>query len=86
MPKGRVGGLSGNVGQVLSEDNQIYNFNINVVKGTIANNKEIEFELDGNQNIKIIFGDGKPKTTSPKKKVKKETINTDTKELLTEEK
>ena len=85
MPRGKIGGYHGNVGQVLSEGN-VYNFHINNGEGGISNGKEIDFELDGNGNVKIIFGDGKPKKTSPKK-IKKETLNNkDTKELLTEEK
>ena len=85
MPRGKIGGYHRNVGQVLSEGN-VYNFHINNVEGGISNGKEIDFELDRNGNVKIIFGDGKPKKTSPKK-IKKETLNNkDTKELLTEEK
>jgi len=82
MPKGKVGGLHGNVGQILSEGN-VYNFHIKNVEGGIFNGKEIDFELDEYGNVKVIFGDGKPKKKSSKK-VKKETINIDTKEFLTE--
>lgn len=82
MPKGVIGGFHGSTGQVLSEGN-VYNFNLNNVQGHIDNGKEIEFEFDANGNVKVIFGDGKPKTTSSKKKVK-ETVNSDTKELLIE--
>jgi len=82
--KGTIGGLHGRVGQVLHEGN-VYNFHINNVQGGIHNGKEIDFELDENGNVKIIFGDGKPKKKSLKR-VKKETLNIDTKQLLTEEK
>ena len=81
MPKGKIGGFYGNNGQVLSEGN-VYNFHLNVAQGSIENGKEIDFELDEHGNVKVIFGNGKPK----KKSVKKETTNTDTRDLLTEEK
>tara|TARA_B100001245_G_C22845969_1_gene406617 strand:+ start:158 stop:409 length:252 start_codon:yes stop_codon:yes gene_type:complete len=83
MPKGKIGGFAGSSGQILSEGN-VYNFHLNNVQGGISNGKEIDFELDELGNVKIIFGDGKPKKKSPK--IKKETTNIDTKELLTEEK
>jgi len=54
MPRGKIGGYHGNVGQVLSEGN-VYNFHINNVEGGISNGKEIDFELDGNGNVKIIL-------------------------------
>ena len=81
MPRGKIGGFHGNVGQVLHEGN-VYNFHINNVQGGIRNGKEIDFEFDENGNVKVIFGDGKPKKKSPK--IKKETVNIDTKEFLTE--
>lgn len=84
MPKGKIGGFSGNVGQVLHEGN-VYHFHIKNVEGGIFNGKEIDFEWDQNGNVKVIFGDGKPKKKSPKR-IKKETTNIDTKQLLTEEK
>lgn len=82
--KGTIGGFHGNVGQVLHEGN-VYNFHIQTVEGGIFNGKEIDFELDDNGNVRVIYGDGKPKKKSPKR-VKKETLNIDTKQLLTEEK
>ena len=47
MPRGKIGGFHGNVGQVLHEGN-VYNFHINNVEGGIRNGKEIDFEFDEN--------------------------------------
>ena len=58
MPKGTIGGLHGDTGQVLSEGNT-YNFNINIVDGGLKNCQEIEFELDETgDRIKVIYGTG----------------------------
>lgn len=83
MPKGIIGGLHMNTGQVISEGN-VYNFNIANVQGTVVNQQEIDFELDDNGNVKVIFGKGvapapkpavpeaaptpKPKSSRPKPK------------------
>ena len=82
MPKGKIGGFHGNVGQVLSEGN-IYNFNISSVQGSISNQQEIEFELDNEGNVKVIFGAGieKKKVVAVEKTAKMEK-----KTFLTEEK
>ena len=86
MPKGKIGGFHGNVGQVLSEGN-IYNFNISNVQGSISNQQEIEFELDDEGNVKVIFGTGANKPVA-KKETTRETTSEKLrkKSLLTEEK
>ena len=83
MAKGRVAGFHNTTGQVLSEGN-VYNFNINIVQGSIENQEEIEFELDDNGNLKVIYGTGATKQIIKKKK--QESKNTSSKILLTEEK
>ena len=83
MAKGKIGGFHSGTGQVLSEGN-VYNFNVNIVQGSITNQEEIEFELDENGKIKVIYGKGAEKP-QPKKK-KQESKNTPSKILLTEEK
>mgnify|MGYP001167791173 CR=1 FL=1 len=86
MPKGFIGGFHGNVGQILSEGN-IYNFNINIVKGVIANQQEVEYELDAEGNVKFIIGTGVNKSvekTEPKKETTSAKLRK--KSLLTEEK
>jgi len=94
MPKGIIGGLYGNTGQVLSEGN-IYNFNVEIVDGGIRNQQEIEFELSPEGSVKVIYGTGATKPTkapAPKQKQKqKENISSPSKLvgkniLLTEEK
>jgi hypothetical protein len=99
MPKGTIGGLHGDTGQVLSEGNT-YNFNINIVDGGLKNCQEIEFELDETgDRIKVIYGTGATKPTkapAPKQKQKqnkKENITSsspsklvDNRDFLTEEK
>jgi len=97
MLKGKIGGLFGQTGQVLSEGNT-YNFNINIVDGGLKNCQEIEFELDETgDRIKVIYGTGATKPTkapAPKQKQnKKENITSsspsklvDNRDLLTEEK
>ena len=83
MAKGKIGGLHNTTGQVLSEGN-VYNLNINIVQGSIENQNEIEFELDDNGNVKVIYGVGAVKP-QPKRK-KQESKNKSNKILLTEEK
>jgi len=61
MPKGIVGGLYGERGQVLSEGN-VYNFNIDIVSGCVTNKQEVEFELE-NGRLKVVYGDGAKKPT-----------------------
>ena len=86
MPKGFIGGFHGNVGQVLSEGN-IYNFNINIVKGVIANQQEVEYELDAEGNVKLIIGTGANKPVEQKEPQKETTsAKLRKKSLLTEEK
>ena len=95
MPKGQIGGLHGNTGQILSEGN-VYNFNVNIVDGGIKNRQEIEFELNDDGSVKVIYGIGATKPTkapvSKQKQNKKENITSsspsklvDNRELLTEE-
>jgi hypothetical protein len=92
MPRGTIGGLHLNTGQILSEGN-VYNFNVNVVDGGIQNHQEIEFELNPDGNVKIIYGTGATKPTkapAPKQKTKQKENTTskivDNRDLLTEEK
>ena len=99
MLKGKIGGLFGQTGQVLSEGNT-YNFNISVVDGRITNGNEVEFELDGS-TVKVIYGldSKKPVIPAPvkptpvpvenvvKNKESKTISNlVDNRDLLTEEK
>ena len=83
MAKGKIAAFHDRTGQVLSEGN-VYNFNVNIVQGVIQNQAEIEFELDENGNIKVIYGTRVEKP-QPKKK-KQESKSTSSKILLTEEK
>ena len=90
MLKGKIGGFHGNVGQVLSEGN-VYNFHINNVQGSISNQQEIEFELDDEGNVKIIFGTGANKPTKkpvvePTKQKETTSAKLRKKVFLTEEK
>ena len=91
MSKGKIGGLHGNTGQILSEGN-VYNFNVNVVDGVLKNHQEIEFELDETgDRIKVIYGTGATKPTKapvPKQKIKQKenTVKADNRDFLTEEK
>ena len=89
MPKGKIGGLHLNTGQILSEGN-VYNFNVEVVDGGIQNQQEVEFELNPDGNVKIIYGTGANKPTNKPKPTKKKENTTsklvDNRELLTEEK
>jgi len=98
MSKGKIGGLHGNTGQILSEGN-VYNFNVNVVDGVLKNHQEIEFELNDDGSVKVIYGTGATKPTKapvPKQKQKqnkKENITSsspsklvDNRDFLTEEK
>ena len=63
MNKGKIGGMFGETGQILSEGN-VYNFNINVVEGMIGNGESVEFELDGSR-VKVIYGVGAKKVSAP---------------------
>ena len=86
MKKGKIGGLHLNTGQVLSEGN-VYNFNMTNVNGSIENHQEIDFELDDEGNIKIIFGTGAQKPTKAPVQTKKENSSKkSTQVFLTEEK
>ena len=85
MPKGKIGGFHLNTGQVLSEGN-IYNFHFNNVQGGIQNQQEIEFELDDEGNVKVIFGTGAQKPTKAPVKKESSSEKKNPKVLLTEEK
>ena len=90
MSKGKIGGLHGNTGQILSEGN-VYNFNVNVVDGVLKNHQEIEFELNDDGSVKVIYGTGATKPTKapvPKQKIKQKenTVKADNRDFLTEEK
>jgi hypothetical protein len=85
MKKGKIGGLHLNTGQVLSEGN-VYNFNMTNVNGSIENQQEIEFELDGEGNVKVIFGKGAQKPTPTPTKKESSSTKKNTKVFLTEEK
>ena len=54
MPKGIVSGLYENNGKILSGGN-VYNFNLNIARGSIEDGKEINFETDDNGNVKVVF-------------------------------
>jgi hypothetical protein len=83
MAKGKIAYFHNQEGQILSEGN-VYNFNINNVKGELDGTTEFEFEIDNMGNLKVIYGKGAEKP-QPKKK-KQESKNTSSKILLTEEK
>jgi hypothetical protein len=85
MAKGKIAAFHNRTGQILSEGN-IYNFNVSIVRGGIRNHEEIEFELDENGNVKIIYGKGAEKPKPVNKKKKQESKGNTTKILLTEEK
>ena len=90
MKKGKIGGFHLNTGQILCEGN-VYNFHIDNVQGGIQNQQEIEFQLDDEGNVKIIYGTGAQKPTKAPvlKQTKKENSSSnmkDTKVFLTEEK
>ena len=87
MKKEKIGGLHLNTGQILSEGN-VYNFNVNNVNGNIENQQEIEFELDDEGNVKVIFGAGAQKPKQEPVQTKKENSATkkNTRVFLTEEK
>tara|TARA_B100000029_G_scaffold241818_1_gene239138 strand:- start:1022 stop:1282 length:261 start_codon:yes stop_codon:yes gene_type:complete len=86
MPTGKVGGLHGGMGQLVSEGNYYY-FEMDSVEGFIQNGQEVTFELASNGSVKVIYGDGakKPKN-APKPKQKENTAKADNRELLTEDK
>tara|TARA_B110000495_G_C22698693_1_gene411399 strand:+ start:37 stop:348 length:312 start_codon:yes stop_codon:yes gene_type:complete len=63
MHKGKIGGMFGETGQVLSEG-KTYNFNINVLNGMITNGTSVEFELDGSK-VKAIYAVGAKKVSVP---------------------
>ena len=81
--RGKIAAYHQNMGQVLSEGN-VYNFHIRCVQGTIANHQELEFELDENGKVKIIYGNGAEKPSVPKMKKEKKQ-NKEEKTFLTEE-
>ena len=57
MPTGKVGGLHGGMGQLVSEGNYYY-FEMDNVEGFDQNGQEVTFELASNGSIKVIYGDG----------------------------
>jgi hypothetical protein len=79
MPKGIVSGLYENNGKILSGGN-VYNFNLNIARGSIEDGKEINFETDDNGNVKVVFSS----ETNQNKKENSTTV--DKRDLLTEEK
>ena len=99
MLKGKVSGIFGNTGQIITEGNT-YKFNISVVNGTVVNGDEVEFEHDGKQ-VNTIYGTNaikpsvpvkdvpvpEPVKVEPKKKqnISKKLLDLDDRELLTEE-
>ena len=86
MPTGKVGGLHGGMGHLVSEGNYYY-FEMDNVEGFIQNGQEVTFELASNGSIKVIYGDGAKKpTNAPKPKQKENTAKADNRELLMEDK
>lgn len=85
MAKGKIAYFHNQEGQILSEGN-VYNFNINNVKGELDGTTEFEFEIDNMGNLKVIYGKGAEKPKQIIKKKKQESKNTSSKILLTEEK
>jgi len=115
MLKGKIGGMIGTSGQILSEGN-VYNFNLNVVNGPISNGAEVDFQLDGSKVISVCKSGAikqptpvkpiepsvkvepkpEPKTeptpvkvepkSEPKPNMSKKLLDTDNRDLLTEEK
>ena len=99
MLKGKVSGIFGNTGQIISEGNT-YKFNINVVNGTVVNGDEVEFEHDGKQ-VNAIYGTNAikpsvpepvkvepvPVKVEPKKRqsISKRLLDNDDRDFLTEE-
>ena len=86
MPTGKVGGLHGGMGQLVSEGNYYY-FEMDNVEGFVQNGQEVTFELASNGSIKVIYGDGAKKpTNAPNPKQKENTAKADNRELLMEDK
>jgi len=87
MPTGKVGGLHGGMGQLVSEGNYYY-FEMDNVEGFVQNGQEVTFELASNGSIKVIYGDGASQrpVKTPKPKQKENTAKADNRELLTEDK
>lgn len=86
MPTGKVGGLHGGMGQLVSEGKYYY-FEMDSVEGFVQNGQEVTFELASNGSVKVIYGDGAKKpTNAPKPKQKENTAKADNRELLTEDK
>ncbi len=86
MPTGKVGGLHGGMGQLVSEGNYYY-FEMDSVEGFVQNGQEVTFELASNGSVKVIYGDGAKKpTNAPKAKQKENTAKADNREFLTEDK
>lgn len=87
MPTGKIGGLHGGMGQLVSEGN-FYYFDMGTVEGLVQNGQEVNFELASNGSVKVIYGDGATQrpVKTPKQKQKEDTAKADNRELLTEEK
>ena len=86
MTTGKIGGLHGGMGQLVSEGNYYY-FEMDNVEGFVQNGQEVTFELASNGSIKVIYGDGAKKpTNAPKPKQKENTAKADNRELLMEDK
>ncbi len=65
MLKGKVSGLYGEIGRIICENN-IYNFNCNIVNGYVSNGCEVEFELSG-EMVKVVYGTNSTKSSEPVK-------------------
>ncbi len=79
MPKGIISGLYENNGKILSGGN-VYNFNLNIAKGSIEDGKEINFETDDNGNVKVVF------SSETNQNKKENSTIVDNRDFLTEEK
>ena len=82
--KGKIAAYHSGSGQVLSEGNA-YHFHINIVQGQITNGTEVEFEVNENGKLKVIYGNGAVPQRVPKIKKERKKQKTTGKVFLTEE-
>jgi len=82
--KGKIAAYHSGSGQVLSEGHA-YNFHINIVQGQITNGTEVEFEVNENGKLKVIYGNGAEPQRVPKIKKERKKPKTVGKMFLTEE-
>ena len=82
--KGKIAAYHSGSGQVLSEGNA-YHFHINIVQGQITNCTEVEFEVNENGKLKVIYGNGAEPQRVPKIKKERKKQKTTGKVFLTEE-